>query len=121
VVPRQIHLHQVRSYEVPTPVPDHGHANSRVLETGTPTKEGSMNVGLMVKVYGPDERGRDVSGMTGTIVALAFHTADVALVAWGGEVVRVERVRLIPLDPQRKTVQQVKREQREDWVGSNAR
>lgn len=80
-----------------------------------------MNVGLRVKCYGTDEHGRDVDGMSGTITELSAFWAHVALTCWGGEVVRVERVRLVPHDPTPKTAQQFRREKREDWAGRNAR
>ena len=74
-----------------------------------------------VKVYGEDEIGRTLDGMTGKVLSLSPFYAHVALVAWGGEIVRVERIRLVPHDARPKSAAQVRRELRDDWAGRNAR
>mgnify|MGYP001013538315 CR=1 FL=1 len=79
-----------------------------------------MNVGDRVTVYGTDEHNRIVDGMSGTITDLSVFWAHVALTCWGGEVVRVERIRLVPLDPVPKTAEQWRRD-REDWAARNRR
>ena len=63
-----------------------------------------MQAGTQVRLYGTDAHGRVLDGMTGSIVTVGALYADVAVRCWAGEVVRVLRADLAPLDATPRSV-----------------
>jgi hypothetical protein len=53
-----------------------------------------LRIGDLVRCFGKDEHGRNVSGMTGCITELSPLYCDVALTCWPGVTVRVVRIDL---------------------------
>lgn len=80
----------------------------------------SMSIGELVKVYGNDQHGRDVSGMSGHVVNLGAIYATVALVSWGGAEVIVPRFDCRVIDATPQTVAEWKAEHG-TWKRRNAR
>lgn len=78
-----------------------------------------FEIGQLVRIFGDDEHGHDLSGMTARIITTDRLACDVALTCWPGVVVRILRMNLLAVDETPQSVRTWKHEHA-PWRRRNA-